>query len=116
MWLRHTLAGFSSRSSSSAVSAVKPSPTATTSKFWGVTWYKANRRWQAKYKDANGKTRSIGYFDTQEEAARAYNATIRRAGLAGKRRMNAVVDGRLVPKKRKANGHGPDALRKRRRR
>ena len=55
-------------------------------------------------------------FDTQEAAAHAVNAAIRRAGLAGKRRMNAVVDGQLVPKKRKANGHGPKALRKRRRR
>ena len=56
------------------------------------------RRWKAYYKDANGKLRSIGYFDDQEAAAHAVNAAIRRAGLEGKRRMNAVVDGRLVPK------------------
>ena len=42
-------------------------------------------------------------------------APIRRAGLARKRRTNPVVDGQLVPKSRKANGHGPKALRKRRR-
>ena len=85
-------------------------------KFWGVAWDKRKRRWAARYRDADGKTRTIGYFDDQEEAAHAVNAAIRRAGLAGKRRMNAVVDGQLVPKKRKANGHGPKALRKRRRR
>ena len=90
--------------------------TAPTSKFWGVSWAKRQRRWKAYYNDANGKGRFIGYFDTQEAAAHAVNAAIRRAGLAGKRRMNAVVDGQLVPKKRKANGHGPEALRKRRRR
>ena len=89
--------------------------TATTSKFWGVTWNKKERRWKAKYKDANGKSRHIGYFDTQEAAAHAVNAAIRRAGLEGKRRTNPVVDGQLVPRARKANGHGEKALRKRRR-
>ena len=81
-----------------------------------MTWDKRDGRWKAQYTDANGKLRGIGYYDTQEAAAHAVNAAIRRAGLAGKRRMNAVVDGQLVPKKRKANGHGPEALRKRRRR
>ena len=67
------------------------------------------------YTDANGKTRYIGYFDTQEQAAHAVNAAIRRAGLEGKRRTNPVVDGQLVPRARTAPGHGRDALRKRRR-
>ena len=71
---------------------------ATTSKFWGVSWDKSNRRWKAVYKDANGKTHTIGRFDTQEEAAHAVNAAIRRAGLEGKRRTNPVVDGQLVPR------------------
>ena len=89
-------------------------PSATTSKYWGVAWVKRERRWRAQYTDVNGNRRFIGHFDTQEQAAHAYNAVIRRAGLAGKRRTNPVVDGQLVPKKRKANGHGPVALRKRR--
>ena len=75
---------------------------ATTSKFWGVSWDKKNRRWQARYHDATGKGRHIGYFDTQEEAAHAVNAAIRRAGLEGKRKTNPVVDGQLVPRVRKA--------------
>ena len=73
-------------------------------------------RWQAYYKDANGKRRTIGYFDEQESAAHAVNAAIRRAGLGGKRRTNPVVDGQLVPKKRKANGHGPPRKSQKRRR
>ena len=78
-------------------------------------WDKRGRRWQARYKDADGKKRTIGTFDTQEEAAHAVNAAIRRAGLEGRRKTNPVVDGQLVPKKRKANGHGEKSLRKRRR-
>jgi hypothetical protein len=84
---------------------------ATTSKFWGVTWDKSARRWKARYNDATGKRRSIGLFDTQEAAAHAVNAAIRRAGLEGKRRTNAVVDGQLVPK----SGPRSGPMRKRRR-
>jgi len=73
-------------------------PTATTSKFWGVMWNKQSRRWQARYTDANSKQRTIGLFDTQEQAAHAVNAAIRRAGLEGRRNINPVVDGQLVPK------------------
>jgi len=86
-------------------------PTETTSKFWGVTWHKAGRRWEAYYCDANGKRRCLGLFDTQEAAAHAVNAAIRRAGLEGKRRTNAVVDGQLVPK----SGPRRGPMRKRRR-
>ena len=72
--------------------------TGMTSKFWGVTWDKREQRWKAYYHDANGKRRQIGLYDTQEAAAHAVNAAIRRAGLVGKRRTNAVVDGHLVPR------------------
>ena len=79
-------------------------PKATTSKFWGVSWHKRARRWQARYADANGKNRVIGLFDTQEQAAHAVNAAIRRAGLEGRRKTNPVVDGQLVPMTRKLRG------------
>ena len=72
-------------------------------------------RWQARYTDANGKEHAIGYFDTQEDAAHAVNAAIRRAGLEGRRHTNPVVDGQLVPRARKAPGHGADYLRGRKR-
>ena len=68
-------------------------------KFWGVAWDKRKRRWAARYRDADGKTRTIGYFDDQEEAAHAVNAAIRRAGLEGRRKTNPVdADGRVVPR------------------
>ena len=50
---------------------------------------------------------TVAYFSgdetapTQEDAAHAVNAAIRRAGLEGKRRTNPVVDGQLVPRARK---------------
>ena len=80
-----------------------------------MCWDKRNRRWRAQYTDANDKMRFIGNFDDQEAAAHAVNAAIRRAGLEGRRKTNPVVDGQLVPRARKARGHGPKALRKRRR-
>ena len=66
---------------------------------------------RAQYRDASGKKRHIGYFNTQEQSAHAVNAAIRRAGLEGKRRTNAVVDGQLVPK----SGPRSGPMRKRRR-
>ena len=67
----------------------------------------------ARYKDADGKLRHIGLFDTQEQAAHAVNAAIRRAGLEGRRKMNPVVDGQLVPpaRKRKYRRDEPAAAR-----
>ena len=68
-------------------------------KFWGVAWDKRKRRWAARYRDADGKTRTIGYFDDQEAAALAVNAAIRWAGLEGQRKTNPVdADGRVVPR------------------
>ena len=61
-------------------------------------WDKKKQRWAAQYTHADGKRRYIGLFDTQDAAAHAVNAAIRRAGLDGKRRTNPVVDGQLVPK------------------
>ena len=93
----------------SAVVAPDPAraPTATTSKFWGVSWHKTQRMWEASYKAADGKKRTISKYATQEAAAHAVNAAIRRAGLEGRRKMNPVVDGQLVPpKKYPASGHG----------
>ena len=74
-------------------------PTEATSKFWGVCWNKNQRRWLAYYTDANGKRRTIGYFDDQEAAALAVNKAIIDAGLAGVRGMNEIdSDGMPVPR------------------
>ena len=64
---------------------------------------------RANYCDGNGKSRHIGYFDTQEAAAHAVNAAIRRAGLEGKRKTNPVVDGQLVPRGAHEEGERPRA-------
>ena len=68
-----------------------------------TSWDKKNRRWQAKYCDAHGRRRGIGRFDTQEAAARAYNAAIRALppDVQRRRRTNPVIDGQLVPRARK---------------
>ena len=84
-------------------------PTETTSKFWGVNWHKGRRRWEARYYDATDKRRSIGYFDTQEQAAHAVNAAILALppDVQRRRKTNPVVDGQLVPpQKNPASGHG----------
>ena len=107
--------GSHNRRDDSAVVAPDPAraPSATSSKFWGVSWNKESRRWEAGYRDANGKRRNLGYFDTQEDAAHAVNAAIRRAGLEGKRRTNPVVDGQRGAAC--AQGERPRDVRKRRR-
>ena len=77
----------------------------TSSRFWGVTWDRRDKKWHARYRDADGKQHTIGYFDDEEEAAHAVNKAINDAGLEGKRRMNAVdATGALVPRERKYSG------------
>ena len=73
--------------------------TTTSSRFWGVSWDRGRKKWLAYYKDADGKHRHIGYFEDEEEAARARNKAIRDAGLEGRRKTNAVdATGALVPR------------------
>lgn len=62
----------------------------------GVCWSEWCRKWQVNLKDVNGKRIHIGFFEDQEEAARAYNATVTRLGLRCK--LNKVVNGKLQPK------------------
>ena len=46
----------------------------TASKFRGVSFNKQIGSWKAYFKDYNGKQKNLGYFDDEEEAARAYDA------------------------------------------
>jgi hypothetical protein len=45
----------------------------TSSKYIGVSWTKANAKWCAKL-SIEGKQKHVGYFDNEEDAARAYDA------------------------------------------
>ena len=81
-----------------------------------MSWENKSRRWKANYNDADGKNRHLGLYDTQEAAAHAVNAAIRRAGLEGRRKTNPVVDGQLVPRALKAPGHGESPRARKRRR
>ena len=92
--------GSHNRRDDSAV--VAPDP-AQTSKFWGVCWNQVLRVWVARYSDANGKHRHIGHFVTEEAAAHAVNAAIGALppDVQRRRHTNPVVDGQLVPKRRR---------------
>ena len=93
------LRGYNRRACSAVVA---PDP-AQTSKFWGVCWNQVLRVWVARYRDANGKFRHIGHFATEEAAAHAVNAAIRALppDVQRRRHTNPVVDGQLVPKRRR---------------
>ena len=44
----------------------------TTSRFKGVSWHAAKRKWYARI-NVDGKDRCLGYFDIEEEAAERYD-------------------------------------------
>ena len=50
------------------------------SKFKGVTWHKARAKWRAqiKCKGLPNSDRHLGYFESEETAARAYDAAAKR--------------------------------------
>jgi hypothetical protein len=47
-----------------------------TSRYLGVSWHPARRKWAARI-GIDGKVRTLGYFASEEEAAHAYDAAAR---------------------------------------
>lgn len=50
--------------------------TPTSSKYKGVYWNKMRGMWCSQYVDLEGSKTNVGYFDSQEEAAAAYNKKV----------------------------------------
>eukprot|EP00884_Botryococcus_braunii_P009510 jgi/Botrbrau1/18560/Bobra.0367s0009.2 len=69
--------GGSSRKRGSVGRGTASESAAKSSKFKGVSWHKHSQKWYA-YIQASGKMRGLGYFDDQEDAARAYDAEARK--------------------------------------
>ena len=59
------------------------------STYRGVTFYKANSRWRARIK-CDGKEYYLGYFDTEHEAAEAYNKKAKELGFSDEA-LNKIV-------------------------
>jgi len=65
----------------------------------GVSYYSQTRKFRAQYSNADGKQKLVGYFDNQEDAARAYNSALKEHGLVSIRKVNKTdAAGRLVEK------------------
>ena len=45
----------------------------TSSQYIGVDWKKQNNKWRCKAKDEYGKTKHLGYFVNEKDAAQKYN-------------------------------------------
>lgn len=49
----------------------------SSSKYKGVCWHKRNKKWIARYRDADGKLIHIGYFESEIEAHQAYQKAVK---------------------------------------
>ena len=82
----------------------RPRVSTKSSKFRGVTWDKSHNQWHAQIKVA-GKLESLGYFDDENEAARAYDT---RAAALG-RETNFDGNGAEIDYAPRGSGFQPPA-------
>ncbi len=57
---------------SQRVTALQRTASGGPSKYRGVIWHKSNSKWEARIYDS-GKQRFLGYYTSEEEAARVYD-------------------------------------------
>ena len=79
--------------------------TKKSSKYRGVTWSKRDNKWQAQVW-LNGKHHHLGLFASEEAAARAVDAFVRKHGLAEKRGLNFPTKAEVKQGIRWAVKHG----------
>jgi hypothetical protein len=63
-----------------SMNSSKKSKEGKTSRYYGVYWNKQKNKWHARYRLSN-KMKHIGYYQTEEEAARARDKAVRELGL-----------------------------------
>ncbi len=77
---RSMSAGTSMGRRNSGRSGPVASDQAKSSAYKGVSWHKHSQKWYA-YIQSGGKMRGLGYFDSQADAAKAYDAEARKVLL-----------------------------------
>ena len=60
------------RAATSVQNAANQGPRAGTSRYKGVSWARRQRKWKAQIR-TDGRARGLGYFISEEDAARAYD-------------------------------------------
>jgi hypothetical protein len=70
------------------VSSASPAPQRELSRFRGVTWSKKARKWSAQLQAQGVKKKSLGCFDDEEAAARAYDKAAIEHGRVGQLNFN----------------------------
>lgn len=78
------------------------------SKYRGVRWHERNGRWEARiFDNSTGKQISLGYYEAEEEAARAYDAeSIRIRGIHAHVNLRAPSAARPRRTRRRAASKG----------
>ena len=69
----------------------------TSSKYYGVSWVKERKKWLARVQH-NGETHSIGYFEIEEDTAKAVNLKCQELNIPLKNPSIGVLDNETLNK------------------